>query len=384
MKKKKLLSVILASALAVSVMPFQAFATEVGPSTTVGGTIGGDSTIASSAVIRGVVPRDFDFIVNPLELSVPGSGTAQIISTPYTFQNMSNMDVQLSVTPVFVTTDGVHIASSPDEIKNVPGEEPTIFMQVAPAAEKPTLTGTPGSLDFASGTSLAFASGDGISMTVSGTADAANTAYFKLKNLKNAYTTDGITMTYDPTKNTIADTDAVGFTFTGKVSQLSKWDNPDIKLGVSVEYAFDFISSDSFADPDKVVTGTYQMLKENLAVSGPVFNLSKDGKISITNIPEGYKPTKMGYIIDGTSMSVSKADIETAISADGVVGAVIGSYTTKEMVRPTHFDWDSTTNTGSLVTTQLHNKYLYIFTILHNETDGKEDIAIVSPMVLMD
>lgn len=387
MKKKKLLSVILASALAVSVMPFQAFASQVTPGTTVGGTIGGDSTIASSAIIRGVVPKDFNFVINPLELNVPGSGNAQIISTPYTFQNMSNMDVQLSVTPVFVTTDGVTIASSPDEIKNVPGEAPTIFMQVAPATTIPTLGGPAGNLDFVSGSALNFASGDGISMTVSGSSGAANTAYFKLKNLKQAYTTDGTTMTYDPNQNTAANTDAIGFMFTGKVSQLSKWDDPKIKLGVSVEFAFDFISSDSFADTTNVVAGTYQMLKESLVSPTASIDFSSDGKFAF-NIPTGYHlGGGLGYFTDTKAITVTKADIKDAIeTAWSTEGVTVGSYTINNMEKA-KYDWDTKTKKGYLfpaVMSSVSGRHMYLVSFCVSDTDPTDKYAVISSEVVLD
>lgn len=345
MKKKRLLATVLASALMVTAIPFQAFAGPVATSSDAkSGDISGDSTIASSAMLKVKIPTDFNFVVNPLELPVTGSNeTAQIISTPYTIINKSNMDVQVTVTPEFTSTTGVAVASSPDEIKNVAGEEPIIFLQVAPMAAEPKLTGSGTSLKYdTADTAATFASGDGLSVTI-GKEDTTNPVYFKMKNMKNAYSTDGVTMKYDediPNSTGANKADAIGFKFIGKVSQMSEWTNH--APSVTVHYEFDFITNETYTS-NASVSGTYGMVDKDLAVSGPVMTLKSDSTFKLENVGD-YNVGMLRYIMSDTPITESKADIAQAvIDGDTTIGGkdlktfIAGAFTYEPETKSGYF-----------------------------------------------
>lgn len=390
MKKKKLLSALLASALMVTAIPFQAFADPVKatPSDALNGEISGSSTVASSALVRAIIPADFDFVVNPLELTVTGSGASagsndQIISTPYTFINKSNMDLQLTVTPKFTSTNGITVASSPDEIKNVAGEAPIIFLQVAPITAKPALTGAGSTLQYDTASTPTFASGDGLSVTVG--KETTNPVYFKLHDAKSAYTTDGTDMFYDDDEVTSTVADAASFRFTGKVSQMAAW--TDKAPGVTVEYKFDFITDDVYNDNTNDVAGTYNMVDTNLAVTGPVFSLSPSGALKVVDAPDGYTTTSLYYAWSENRISISQTDIEALLSAGTTIkGAVVNGNTIYEMLYPTDFDWDVVNNTmtGQIKAASmdfLDGRHMVVFTTLTKS--GEPTLVAISPDVLM-
>lgn len=381
MKKKRLLSALLASALIISAMPFQAFA-----DTDADGSINGSSNVVSNAEKKVVVPTSVNFSINPLGLPVNDNGIVtndQIISAPFAFINKSNMDLQVSVTPKFSDPDGVTIASSPDEIKNTPNEVPTIFLQLAPADDKAPMTGTGNGLEFASSTALTFASGAGISTNVVASGEAVNVARFKLHNVKGAYEVSGGAMTYIPANVNNSTADAIAFKFIGKVSQMSNWTGKSPKVEFS--YKLDLISADSYADTNNNVAGAYGLVNKDLAATGPLFNLDADGNIGITNISEGFGyPSTMGFIVDAnSSINVSREDIKAAIlQADNIIGVRIGNYTTAEMVVNNHFTWNTNTKTGTLAVDRLHGSSLCIFAISTDGNGNKE--ALVSPIVTMN
>lgn len=392
MKKKRLLATVLASALMVTAIPFQAFAAPVATSSDAkSGDISGDSTIASSAMLKVKIPTDFNFVVNPLELPVTNPAnptisneTAQIISTPYTIINKSNMDVQVTVTPEFTSTTGVVVASSPDEIKNVAGEEPIIFLQVAPMAAEPKLTGTGTGLKYDTAATATFASGDGLSVTI-GKEDTTNPVYFKMKNMKNAYTTDGVTMKYDetvPDSTGANKADAIGFKFIGKVSQMAEWTNH--APSVTVHYEFDFITNETYTSNDSV-DGTYGMVAENLAVTGPVFTLNADGTMALTNSPVGYDPTGLFYIYSSSPMNVTNQEIETAADGNSLnelevkSGVVIYEMPVGELLT---WNPDSTGALTAAGKRNVSNGYLIVLTRF--EKDGESPIMSISSMVHMD
>lgn len=382
MKKKRLLATVLASALMVTAIPFQAFATPVATSSDAkSGDISGDSTIASSAMLKVKIPTDFNFVVNPLELPVTGSNeTAQIISTPYTIINKSNMDVQVTVTPEFTSTTGVAVASSPDEIKNVAGEEPIIFLQVAPMAAEPKLTGSGTGLKYdTADTTATFASGDGLSVTI-GKEDTTNPVYFKMKNMKNAYSTDGVTMKYDediPDSTGANKADAIGFKFIGKVSQMSEWTNH--APSVTVHYEFDFITNETYTS-NASVNGTYGMVAENLAVSEPVFTLNSDGTFALTNLGD-YTEGILQWLVSDDPITLTKAQIAQAIvNGDSTVGGL-----NINTMGAGDFTYDVTAKTGEISQGSkdfVSGKYLICLSSL-----SKNDVivgATVSDSILMD
>lgn len=389
MKKKKLLSALLASALMVTAIPFQAFAAPVKatPSDALNGEISGSSTVASSALVRAIIPADFDFVVNPLELTVTGSGASagsndQIISTPYTFINKSNMGLQLTVTPKFTSTNGITVASSPDEIKNVAGEAPIIFLQVAPITAKPALTGAGSTLQYDTASTPTFASGDGLSVTVG--KETTNPVYFKLHDAKSAYTTDGTDMFYDDDEVTSTVADAASFRFTGKVSQMAAW--TDKAPGVTVEYKFDFITDDVYNDNNNDVAGTYNMVDTNLAVTTPVYNLASNGVMSFANVPEGYKPSGLFYLFDKTTtLSITQSDIEAAAAdVQELTGLEIDGHKVGKMTGLL-YTWPDLTKPGALSAQGKKNVsggYLIVFTKFTKE--GEESLFAVSPCVHMD
>lgn len=391
MKKKKLLSAILASALMVTAIPFPAFAAGVATtSDAMDGSISGDSTVASSALLKVKLPTDFNFIVNPLELPVTGSNeTAQIISTPYTIINKSNMDVQVTVTPEFTSTTGVTVASSPDEIKNVAGEEPIIFLQVAPMAAEPKLINSGTSLQYdTSDTTATFASGDGLSVTI-GKEDTTNPVYFKMKNMKNAYSTDGVTMKYDesiPDSSGANKADAIGFKFIGKVSQMSEWTNH--APSVTVHYEFDFITNETYTS-NASVSGTYGMVDKDLAVSGPSVALTSDGKFTLVNL-EGLKTSGFYYLMSDSTITVSKGDFKTALLssnliANGPNATTIGGIKIRSLEGGQHYTWDKTTSTGTFLQASkvgLSEQYLFVG-VPYENSDGTKDVAF-SSIVKMD
>lgn len=379
MKKKRLLSALLASALIISAMPFQAFATD----TSSNGSINGSSNVVSNAEKKVVIPANVDFSINPLGLPVTDGGTVtndQIISAPFSFINKSNMDLQVSVTPKFSDPDGVTIASSPDEIKNTPNEAPTIFLQLAPATAKAPMTGIGDNLEFASSPALTFASGAGISTNVVASGEAVNVARFKLHNVKTAYEVSGGAMAYVPTKVDKDSADAIAFKFIGKVSQMSAWTGKSPKVEFS--YKLDLISADSYADTNNNVAGAYGLVNKDLAASGPVFNLNTSGHMAITDLPAGYRTTNLYYVFSSTPISVTTSDIESAISGGTVVGATVKGLTVSEMIYEDQYSWNGDTYSGDFTSQALSNLNGYnlvAFTIAIKE--GSPDIVIVSPNV---
>lgn len=383
MKKKRLLSALLASALIISAMPFQAFAVD----TDADGSINGSSNVVSNAEKKVVVPTSVNFSINPLGLPVNDNGIVtndQIISAPFSFINKSNMDLQVSVSPKFSDPDGVTIASSPDEIKNTPNEAPTIFLQLAPATTKAPMTGTGDNLEFASSTALTFASGAGISTNVVASGEAVNVARFKLHNVKTAYEVSGGAMAYIPTNVDNDSADAIAFKFIGKVSQMSAWTGKSPK--VEFNYKLDLISADSYANTDNNVAGAYGLVNKDLAAT-TAFNLATNGAISITGLPEGYTYSQLGFLLPtaaGAPINVTTSELETAIlGASNPIGLTINGLPTYEMLLGTHFTWDAVTLTGQLKTDTLHGFNLRLFTVATNSTTG-DKIAIISPIVLMD
>lgn len=387
MKKKKLLSALLASALMVTAIPFQAFATPVKatPSDALNGEISGSSTVASSALVRAIIPADFDFVVNPLELTVTGSGASagsndQIISTPYTFINKSNMDLQLTVTPKFTSTNGITVASSPDEIKNVAGEAPIIFLQVAPITAKPALTGAGSTLQYDTASTPTFASGDGLSVTVG--KETTNPVYFKLHDAKSAYTTDGTDMFYDDDEVTSTVADAASFRFTGKVSQMAAW--TDKAPGVTVEYKFDFITDDVYNDNNNDVAGTYNMVDTNLAVTGPSLSLTTGGTFTASNVPSGYEVKNFYYIYDANNpITATSAAIQTAANGKtDFTDTVVGAYTINHMVYGENYSWDPATLSGVISSgawTAMRDGYFMAIIKVENTSDSTDTIAVASP-----
>lgn len=407
MKKNRLLSAFLAGALMVSAMPFQAFAADITDPPAGGGTITGDSTVVSQAQVRVVVPANTDFLVNPLELDVSGVSD-QIISAPFTFINKSNMDVQLSVSPEFTSDSGITVASSPDEIKNTIGEAPTIFLQVAPATTKPDLKGAGDTLEFDDATTPTFTSGDGISTTVTEEADGVtpNTTYFKLENLKKAYSVDTVTdpdapkMEYDQTKATPADTDAVALKFIGKVSQMSTWTG--ITPKVRFHYEFNLISKEVYADNNNEVAGAHGLVNKNLAMTASIV-LNADGTFETGGLnKETQTVAGLYYIVDDSITGLSYNDIKAVVKASdfqtkmdaagGNIGLPVGSYMIKQMkfgngftsINPDKEDGVVYELSDAAKNNVFHDKDAMMVTVVKEKDTGALGELLVSPVVHMD